>query len=1368
MVKKRLLSVLLTGALVLGSVIPHIPASAAEEESAEDALVASYSFDDETLNSSVTEGDAASAVVTRLGNYNGSVKYADGRQGGKAVRLGDYGLKLNHQNLGDNFTVSMWLKPEGTIANNQSVVFLGYHSPELWYAIAGRDAGNKVKMWAKGGAYSWNEFGVLDLGNDWHQVTITGDASNIKVYLDGAAASTTETNKPLSGSNQDIYVGVTNWDAEFTGLVDELKVYNTALTEEQVQTENKAYYESILKTKVDAVTEEELLGVNKGAEEVSYDLVFPDTIGGGAVEWTSSDEKIIASDGKVTNPEKDTKVTVKATVKAGILTAEKTFAFTVKAIDKASLNELIAKAEKLNIENYTKETADALAAAVDQAKKAGNYAEIDKAIQNLHQAIGGLAFVSGYEDPFAVIDAAAPDKQKNMEAGESAQLFTLPDSVKDAVTVEYFSSDDASATYKDGKVTALKPGRVTVTAIVKAKYNGYMEEYSTALNISSLMNEQNVNTLAAEVGPLTIKESEINQLLTKDLALPSEVEGSDARITYSAEGADSRYVSVEGNTLKVTRPYAGEGNYSFTLKADIDGTDGKITQEFPLTIAEGTSADTYAGYVYVCFGNVGGGDVQQVHLFLSEDGLNWTALNGFNPIFETGTDYADLIEQAGTRNYTVKSGTDISKTVSGDASVLFPFEGNDQGIRDPYMLRGSREEDSDKIWILATDLNTMASKYGGNLQNSVVGNWGRMSSAGSTKIFVYETEDWVHWERRYIDVGAEVGAGAAWAPEAVYNPEKDNYLVYWSCRVSTDGHARNRLYCNETKDFKTFGPTRLYEQEAFYQKWGKLVNANDGYGNIDTSQLWVADEDGNPYGTLYRLVKDETNNHIELMSAKTVLDPDVDYDSADAARITPYTFNGKEYADRASLSGLNDYQKAEVVWNWFANESTGNHFEYISQKNMEAMNGAYEGATMFKFNDRDEWCVMIDFYGNNSVRYEPYVTTDLSKADSIQKVKSGYGRTGGDVGCHGGMIPITAAEYNTLIDTYNADTTVDNYHPIKHIECDKRELSELKETIKAGLDDEDLSDEARAQLEESLTRIGSMLELPTVSADASANLAAQVYAYLDMAEITLSDDSAVMKIADSKKITAKAAPEGLKLTWNSADEKVATVTDGTIKAAGKGSTFVFVRAGRTVLAKIKVSVEKGEHTFEDVKEGDWYYDAVYYNANRGIMNGVKDTHFEPTSNLARAQFAIILHNMEGKPDAVYEAKFKDVADNQWYTNAIMWASSKEIVTGYTDGSQTFGWGNNILREQMAVMMYRYAKNFKKYDVSERADFDKFTDAAKVSGYAEESMKWAVGTGIITGKDLNQDGTPESIDPLGNASRAECAIIIQRFLEEYDK
>ena len=255
-------------------------------------------------------------------------------------------------------------------------------------------------------------------------------------------------------------------------------------------------------------------------------------------------------------------------------------------------------------------------------------------------------------------------------------------------------------------------------------------------------------------------------------------------------------------------------------------------------------------------------------------------------------------------------------------------------------------------------------------------------------------------------------------------------------------------------------------------------------------------------------------------------------------------------------------------------------------------------------------------------------------------------------------------------------------------------------------------------------------------------------------------------------------PESLKnnvtVSYSSDNEEVASYTDGkvTAKKAGTAILTLTVTAGYdgwTMEYGTVVTVTKEGETpvrpFVDVTraDGDWYYDAVYYNYDRGLMKGVDPTHFEPLSNLARAQFAIILHNMEGNPSAAYEPKFKDVADKEWYTEAIMWASSKEIVTGYTDGSETFGWGNNILREQMAVMMYRYAKNFKKYDVSDSADFDKFEDAASVSEYAKEAMKWAVGSGIITGK---YNGT--KIDPQGYASRAECAIIMQRFLDKYEK
>ena len=1366
MKKRRLMSVLLASALTITSVLPSMAVSAAGD-SVEDALVASYDFDDQTLNNSKSEGDVAQAIVTGLNNYTGTVTYGEGRNGGKAVKLGDYGLKLNKQNLGDNFTVSLWLKAEGRIANNQSVMFLGYHNPEKWYAIAGRDSNNGVKMWANGGIYGWTEFGTLPLANDWHSVVITGDSENITTYFDGVAVTSNETNHPLAGTNQDIYLGVTYWDPEFTGYVDDVKVYNTTLTEEQVQAEDKEYYESVLQEKVDAVSADSLLGLNDSADAVEFDLVLPETMANGAVTWTSSNEAVIATDGTVKNPDEDAQVTLTATVKAGSLTATREFTFTVKAIDRTDIDALIAKAESLDTSKYTEESAAELADALEEAKAAASNAEVKAAVKNLHSAIAGLTYMEEYSNPFAAIDAAAPAASKEMAVGDSEQLFTLPDSVKDNVTVEYFSSDEESATYADGKVTALKDGRVTVTAIVTAKSNGYKEEYSTALNISDAdaAEAQAVQTAEASDGPLTIKESEINQLLTEDLELPTQIDGKDADITYSVGNADSSYVKVEGSTLKVTRPYAGEGNYAFTLTATVKTADGTVTQEFPLTIAEGTSADTYAGYVYVCFGNVGGADVQQLHMFLSEDGLNWTALNGFNPVFEVGTDYADLIQNAGTHNYTIKSGTDITKTVSGDASVLFPFEGDDQGIRDPYVLRGSREEDKNKVWILATDLNTMSSQYGGNLSSNRVGNWGTMSSAGSTSIFVYETEDWVHWERRYIDVGSEIDAGAAWAPEAVYNPEKDNYLVYWSCRVGTDGYARNRLYCNETTDFKTFGPTKMYEEEAFYQKWGQLVNANDGYGNIDTSQLWVADEDGNPYGTLYRLVKDETNNHIELMSADTVLDPDVDYDNTDPKRITPYTKNGKEYAALADLAGLNDFEKADIVWNWFKNESTGNHFEYISQKNMEAKSGAYEGATMFKFNDRDEWCVMIDFYGNNSVRYEPYTTTDLSKADSITKVSSGYGRTGGDVGCHGGMMPITVEEYNTLIDTYNADSSVDNYHQIDYIECDKRELEDTVNTIKKALEDENISDAVRKELEASLIKAESMMQMPTVDSDEVAALTE----VLDAAEITVSDEKVSSKTGESKEVTATIDAEGVDLTWNSADEKVATVENGKITAVGGGSTFVFVRAGRTALAKVQVTVtepsvtsitvktapEKTEYKIgEELDLSGIAIEATYDDGTKKEID-IKDctvTGFDNTK-AGTQKITVTYEEQTVTFEVTVSTKavsdiFDDVDSEDWFNDYVQNVYDKEIMTGLTPTH--FGPTDTLARAQFALMLYRMEG-----EPEVTTTTAAFPDAGE--SWYKDAVIWANQNKIITG--YTDSGLFGPADPI---TREQMATIMYRY------
>lgn len=185
-----------------------------------------------------------------------------------------------------------------------------------------------------------------------------------------------------------------------------------------------------------------------------------------------------------------------------------------------------------------------------------------------------------------------------------------------------------------------------------------------------------------------------------------------------------------------------------------------------------------------------------------------------------------------------------------------------------------------------------------------------------------------------------------------------------------------------------------------------------------------------------------------------------------------------------------------------------------------------------------------------------------------------------------------------------------------------------------------------------------------------------------------------------------------------------------------------------------------ELPYKDVKsDSGWYFEYVYDAYIKNLMTGLNAVTFEPEGALSRAQFVVVLHRIEEEPDAIYQDIFPDVADGSWFTNAILWASQNEIVTGYSN-TKLFGPADKITREQMAVMMYRYAK-YKGYDVSQKADLKKYQDSPKITAFAQEAMEWAVGVGIMEGKN---DET--LLDPQGNANRAECAAIISRFTNLY--
>ena len=225
-----------------------------------------------------------------------------------------------------------------------------------------------------------------------------------------------------------------------------------------------------------------------------------------------------------------------------------------------------------------------------------------------------------------------------------------------------------------------------------------------------------------------------------------------------------------------------------------------------------------------------------------------------------------------------------------------------------------------------------------------------------------------------------------------------------------------------------------------------------------------------------------------------------------------------------------------------------------------------------------------------------------------------------------------------------------------------------------------------------------------------------------------------------------------------------TVTDkdgdkvSTTKGEDGKYTFKMPASAVTVEAVFAEEGTVSELPFEDVKVEQWFYDAVKYVYDNEMMNGVSATEFAPDASLTRGTIARVLFNLEGAASGA-AATFDDVPADAWFADAVNWAAANDIVTGYGDG--TFGPDNNITREQMATILYRYAQ-FKGYDVSAKGDLSAFTDGADVSEWAKDALSWCVGVKLINGRD---NGT---VDALGTATRAEIAQIFMNFCENIAK
>jgi hypothetical protein len=190
------------------------------------------------------------------------------------------------------------------------------------------------------------------------------------------------------------------------------------------------------------------------------------------------------------------------------------------------------------------------------------------------------------------------------------------------------------------------------------------------------------------------------------------------------------------------------------------------------------------------------------------------------------------------------------------------------------------------------------------------------------------------------------------------------------------------------------------------------------------------------------------------------------------------------------------------------------------------------------------------------------------------------------------------------------------------------------------------------------------------------------------------------------------------------------------------------------------AINKWKNPFMDVNEKDWFYDAVKFMNALGLMVGTDDDVFSPGMNLSRAMVVTILWRMEGEPDAGAadgNGAFTDVPAGKWFSDAIAWANANEIVKGYGDG--LFGPDDDVTREQSAVILYNYAKH-KGLDAEADSFAYDYADIDDVSGWAREAMKWANANGLILGR------SSTVLAPLGTATRAEVALIFERFIRKF--
>ena len=498
--------------------------------------------------------------------------------------------------------------------------------------------------------------------------------------------------------------------------------------------------------------------------------------------------------------------------------------------------------------------------------------------------------------------------------GENESLDTVTEDLDladriDNVEINWGDWAETDVVAEDGTVTAVPDKETKVTIPFSYVIDGTTYNNEVTVNVLPLDVDAELEEALASIdipnkddvrGNITLPEESVN-----GIAIKWSTDRSDIVNVSAIPATVAGYDDTPAGT--VTRP-ANDTVVTMTATLTLNGQT--VTKDIPIRVKaapEEIDESEYTDYFFTYFAGEGYSDGEQIYFASSQDGLNWTDLNDNKPVLTSSL--------------------------------------GEKGVRDPFIIRSF---EGDKFYMIATDLKI----NGGN-------GWTAAQEAGSQALMVWESTDLVNWsEQRMVEVSADIDAGCTWAPEATYDVETGEYVVYWASKVGTDGYAKQRLYYAKTRDFYTFTEPKVF--------------IDTQQSSIDTTILY---EDG----VYYRYTKNEGGSTNEFGApSKTI------------------------YA-----------QKSDQL--------LGGTWDNITTDSLKK-EAHVEGPTIFKLNEDDQtatqkYCLLVDNFGN--IGYYPLVTDDLSDGE-FSRPSTSYKMP--SRARHGTPIRITAAEYARVMQQYGGKT----------------------------------------------------------------------------------------------------------------------------------------------------------------------------------------------------------------------------------------------------------------------------------------------------------------------------------------------------------